>query len=294
MILSNKIYEVYWLHLKEHDDIKTQGYVGITSKTAESRFINHCKSAEKFDKFTIHKAIRKHGAENIVVDLICITDDEHARWIERNLRPEPFIGWNMQRGGIGNPYLTPEVRQAATAKGRQTIEERGGLPCGEDHHNWKGGVSEGYKRRNGIFVKKSKDVISDNAKKRSKAFMDAGGVWPSSRPEVRETFSKVHKKRFEDNGWWVNSQANKTLWLSAAKVMLFRKITALPKNLIAEMIGVPQTAIPRLTDKLFSGWNPLEDERWVKWYEQNKTEGDPTIEELTVHFRESQCLPCWP
>lgn len=244
MILSNKIYEVYWLHLKEHDDIKTQGYVGITSKTAESRFTTHCKNAEKFNKFTIHKAIRKYGAENIIVDLICITDDDHAKWMERSLRPEPFIGWNMQRGGIGNPYLTPEALA--------------------------------------------------NYKQRNRDFMDAGGVWPSSRPEVRETFSKVHKKRYEDNGWWVNSQASKLLWLSAAKVMLFRKITALPRNLLADMIGVPRGSIPKLTDKLFSGWNPLEDERWVKWYEQNKAEGDPTIEELTVHFRESQCLPCWP
>jgi hypothetical protein len=286
MSLSDKIYTVYWLHLKEHTDIRSEGYVGITSKTAEYRFDKHCKNADKGGEFVIHSAIRKHGKDSIFVDVICFTTDEHARWLEKSLRPEPFIGWNMQRGGIGNPYLTEDQKERQARNRANTLAQKGGLPSGENHHNWKGGCEQ-WKRKHGLFIKKDKQETSRRVKQKNREFLESGGIWPSSRPEVKEKFSEVHKQRFKDNGWWVNSQANRHMWLSAAKVMLFRKATALPRNLLAEMIGVSPKSIPKLTDKLFSGWNPLEDERWIKFYEQNKAEGDPTIEELTVLSRQS-------
>lgn len=284
---SNKPYQVYWLHLAEHLDIHSEGYVGITSKTAIERFKKHCNVTDNGGDFSINKAIRKYGADNIVIDIVCITSDEHARWLERKLRPLPFIGWNMQCGGIGNPYLTDEQRRSAVIKRNETLKERGGLPSKEKHHNWKGGTSQSYLRKHGNFVKKSKELISKEAKLRNKDFIDNGGEWVSCRPEVKLKFSEAHKKRFQELGWWVNSQANNKLWLSAAKVMVLRKRLSLPKDLISEVIGVSKNSTPKLLSKLFSGWNPLEDNRWIEFYEQNKTESDPTIEELTIQFRQS-------
>lgn len=282
MILLGSIYTLYWLRLSEHTDIKTEGYVGITSKCAKTRFNRHCSLAQKNSQFSVHKAIRKYGEGNIIVETICVTSGEHARWLEKRLRPEPFIGWNMQRGGIGNPYLTDEQRVLSVRKANKTKTERRSVHSGSNHPMWKGGMSYQYRKKVGTFVKISKETRSDQAKARNKIFMESGGIWPSSRPEVRQKLSEARKEYFEINGCWSNSKVNKTMWLNAAKIMILRNVLALPRPLLADMFSVPNGSIKKVTNKLANEWNPLDDSRWIKFYEENKTEGDPTIEELKL------------
>ena len=53
--------EVYWIRKEDHIDVFTQGYVGVTSKTAQERFKEHVKvansKASKSDKFLISSTI---------------------------------------------------------------------------------------------------------------------------------------------------------------------------------------------------------------------------------------------
>jgi len=92
--------EVYWIHLKEHIDMSTCGYIGYTSKTAKERYlqhVNYSKSPSK-KKDIIHKAILKYGDELIVETLIKGTP-EYCLWLEEKLRPTNKIGWNIVKGG---------------------------------------------------------------------------------------------------------------------------------------------------------------------------------------------------
>lgn len=97
--------EVYWIRLPEHTDILTQGYIGVTTKTAQERFTSHV-NASKLNKkhhLKISYAIRKYGAENLVVQTLVICDDDYSLVLEEKLRPCKEIGWNLAKGGSKPP-----------------------------------------------------------------------------------------------------------------------------------------------------------------------------------------------
>lgn len=92
---------VYWIHLKEHDDITTQGYVGITTMSDPyKRFSKHLSDSKDDRKsFVVHKAIRKYG-DRIIFEVIKECSKEEACSEELRLRPEENIGWNILKGGV--------------------------------------------------------------------------------------------------------------------------------------------------------------------------------------------------
>lgn len=92
---------VYWIRLKEHTDIFTQGYVGITTKTVDERFTRHRENANCVNgvKTILHKAFLKYGSHNLIVECIVECSKEYASWFESVLRPKRYIGWNIATGG---------------------------------------------------------------------------------------------------------------------------------------------------------------------------------------------------
>lgn len=118
-----KQYLVYWYHLAEHDDVYTQGYVGVT---CQNDIRKRCHIAGRSGGSRIlSKAYKKYGAENIIQDILYITDDQvYAYAIENHLRPFPEIGWNIAEGGGLPPDTTgridpPEVRAKRNASVRK-------------------------------------------------------------------------------------------------------------------------------------------------------------------------------
>lgn len=109
-----KQYLVYWYHLAEHTDVYSQGYVGVTCQN-DIRKRCHIAGRPGGSKI-LHRAYKKYGEENIIQDILYITDDkEYAYAIENILRPHPRIGWNIATGGGLPPDTTgrvdsPEVR----------------------------------------------------------------------------------------------------------------------------------------------------------------------------------------
>ena len=120
-----KRYEVYWIHLPEHTDVTTQGYVGLTSQGTERRFWGHKNSSKNpsFSHKIISKAFIKYG-DKVVVDTLVVCDKEYAKYLENALRPSDFIGWNMNAGGYTPAERAPEQRKAAAEKRKKTMEGR--------------------------------------------------------------------------------------------------------------------------------------------------------------------------
>lgn len=88
-------YLVYWAHLYEQTDIKTEGYVGITLNFIE-RKRQHLKNRKKYP-FAL--ALKKYKA-SIIWDFIHTNLTlQEALHIEKQLRPTIKIGWNLQSGG---------------------------------------------------------------------------------------------------------------------------------------------------------------------------------------------------
>src|SRR4051812_45766729 len=93
---------VYWIHLPEHADMFTSGYVGVTKQAVNTRFSKHKNDASNGSKLPIHRAIRKYGTA-IVLEVLVEADEGYCYEIEGKLRHTPCTGWNIAIGGCVSP-----------------------------------------------------------------------------------------------------------------------------------------------------------------------------------------------
>lgn len=92
---------VYWLHLPEHDDMFTEGYVGITKERAVRRWQSYKNQTKKLHKqYAVRNAIAKHHDEIICEVVVVAESRDYCELIEAKLRPSNNIGWNIAKGGI--------------------------------------------------------------------------------------------------------------------------------------------------------------------------------------------------
>jgi group I intron endonuclease len=89
---------VYWIHLPEQTNVAIEGYVGI-AMNFEQRMFAHKSCAKIGKEQTLYKAIRKYGWDNLVKEVILISNENYCLEIEKKLRPTPRIGWNIAVGG---------------------------------------------------------------------------------------------------------------------------------------------------------------------------------------------------
>lgn len=121
--------KVYWIHKKEQTNILAEGYVGITTDL-DTR-INFHKKRNK--NFKLRNAINKYKDE-IIVDVVYeFQTEEEALQKEIELRPKPFIGWNLAEGG-GKP---PSIKNYPDAieKIRQSVKKLNMKPYCEKTHS---------------------------------------------------------------------------------------------------------------------------------------------------------------
>jgi len=110
---------VYWIRRSIHTDIKTEGYVGI-SNNPEKRWRDH---GRKNNNTNLGKALEKY--DDIVYEIVEKLDGvDEAKAVERSLRPDIFIGWNIVMGG-GGGMMTEEIKKkiGKANKGRVHSEE---------------------------------------------------------------------------------------------------------------------------------------------------------------------------
>jgi hypothetical protein len=122
---------LYWIHHKDHTDIFSQGYVGV-SKNTEARFKRHSKYS---DNQHLKAAIKKYGWDNLIKQIILIGEELYCYNLEFKIRPDKQIGWNIAEGGVkppktqyrGDNYVSPlkgKSRLTPWAIGRiRTVEE---------------------------------------------------------------------------------------------------------------------------------------------------------------------------
>lgn len=99
MQLSSLLTFVYWIHLPEHTDKTTQGYIGV-SQRIDRRWRDHKNDAIKGKHPNAHlmNAINKYQDE-LIYDIIFVGEETSAYNYELLLRPKPSIGWNLMSGG---------------------------------------------------------------------------------------------------------------------------------------------------------------------------------------------------
>ena len=89
---------LYWIHHKDHTDIFSQGYVGV-SNNVKKRWYDH----KTYTKNTHLKyAITKYGWDNLIKKVVLIADNAYCLDIEAKLRPTDKLACNIVKGA-GKP-----------------------------------------------------------------------------------------------------------------------------------------------------------------------------------------------
>ena len=123
---------LYWIRHKDHTDMFSQGYIGV-SKNTEARFKRHSKYS---DNQHLKAAIKKYGWDSLIKEIILIGEERYCYNLELKIRPTKQIGWNIAEGGAkppmpqyrGDNYVSPLrgiLRPTPWNIGRiKTLEER--------------------------------------------------------------------------------------------------------------------------------------------------------------------------
>ena len=123
---------VYWIHHKNHTDMFSDGYIGV-SMDYEKRWAAHeyqsIKGVHENQHFAA--AITKYGWENLIKEIIVIAEESYCYNIENKLRNKERIGWNIAVGGSKPPISKPRGHEYVSplkGKNRETPWMEGKIP----------------------------------------------------------------------------------------------------------------------------------------------------------------------
>lgn len=115
--MSNRA-TIYWIHLPEHTNIFTEGYIGV-SKNYKHRFLQHKRNKSKrHENPHLMYALKKY--DNITVSPLLEGETDYCYEIEEKLRPNIKIGWNLAKGGSQPPSQQGKI---SWNKGKKASEE---------------------------------------------------------------------------------------------------------------------------------------------------------------------------
>ena len=107
---------VYWIRKVEHTNIYTEGYVGV-STNVERRWrelITEARANRHPNSFLCN-IINEHYQDNLIFEIVYLSNEDNCYNYEEMLRPETNIGWNLRSGGpVGK--MSEEGRKAISAK----------------------------------------------------------------------------------------------------------------------------------------------------------------------------------
>jgi hypothetical protein len=98
--MLNTCMKVYWIKHKEHKDIMTQGYVGITvTEGRGNRIWGHFNKLRNKSHPNSHLQNAYNLYKELEVDIVFEGTEEECIAKEIELRPIKEIGWNILEGG---------------------------------------------------------------------------------------------------------------------------------------------------------------------------------------------------
>lgn len=138
---------VYWLHLPEHTNIMTQGYVGVT-KDVRQRFMCHRYRTENVH---LKRAIKKYGWENIVKTTVLIAEKVYCLMVEAKLRAFSKIGWNEACGGGAPPANIPWNKGRRLSAEELEAMRRKGFGSRKGCRPWNFGIKLSDEQKKNLF-----------------------------------------------------------------------------------------------------------------------------------------------
>lgn len=259
---KSEIFYTYWIHLESHRDVTKQGYVGITKQSVKDRYYKHCHDATKSKlNYPVSRAIRKYGGESLIVDTLCISDEDYAKQLENKLRPFPRIGWNIVEGGQdGNAdfmklkWQEPAHKDKVSRSLRKYHTEETRKACSERFKN---------------MHKNPNSKINTEEYKANRKEMVLGWI---NKPEVMEkrskSISKARKERQESIGPWSHPRTNHEIWSIADQIFneWFKGHGNVGHKTLARKFNFEVGSLITVVNHFRQGWQPRSDKRWLDYY----------------------------
>lgn len=121
--MLNTCMKVYWIKHKEHNDIMTQGYVGITvTEGRGNRIQGHFNKLRNKSHPNSHLQNVYNLYKELEVDIVFEGTEEECIAKEIELRPIKEIGWNILEGG-GMPPNHSEKHWFTNGKDNMLTED---------------------------------------------------------------------------------------------------------------------------------------------------------------------------
>lgn len=140
-------HSVYWVHLPDHTDITTQGYIGVSNNPKRRMSEHKNSSILRNDKNPLFCRMLYKHLDTIVQTIIFVGTEEACYSFEQELRPIKNVGWNANKGGSKPPSKLGWTPSKATlAKRSKSLT---GIPRTEA---WCKNLSDAKKgAKNGMF-----------------------------------------------------------------------------------------------------------------------------------------------
>ncbi len=232
---------VYWIRHKDHIDIFSQGYVGITSRGLGTRMIQHRKCMRDGNTYPVYAAMRKYGSD-IVINKVVIGSLDYCLLVEKALRPEQRIGWNIAIGGVATQLGARHSEESRkkmsdSCKGRKLTAEHKEI------------ISKAHKGRK--YPKEFAEACRQRA-------IAQGGFSKQDREKACETNRNLPP--------WRNPHACAEVWLLAEDVYIaFQDNNRVGVRTLGKMFNMSYGKFLVILKKIRAGWIPLEDPLWLNF-----------------------------
>lgn len=264
---------VYWIRLPEHTDMSSEGYIGFTSKSVESRLRQHKDDStrEKCKNLPIYNAMRKYG-DLLIVDTLVEGSDEYCLTVENKLRPEVKIGWNIKIGGSFGSLGVKASAETRLAMSESRKGEANGFYGKTHSEETKQKLREANLGRKHSTETKEKQSISRKGKKMNLSPEQRKKRSDRSKYQVMSetTRLKISLSKLGKDVAWRGYHATE-IWLNAENVYQFMTDNpAVGSWTIAKQFGVTTNQIKTMYKKIKSGWTPSEDCEYTSWLQERK------------------------
>ena len=289
---------VYWIRKGEHSDIMSEGYIGVTKKSAIERFTEHGYEVSGGSQYPVHRAMRKYGS-SIILETISEGTIDYCYSLEGELRSSQGLGWNLAVGGQVSPMQgrkhTAEVladlriKQAGENNGfygkthtAEVVEaqrqRRLGQVASEQTKALLSEVRTGD--GNAFFGRTHSDETKRKIRDARLAFSDEKKLALSQvKPMLGRKASDATKEKlrashigrvYPKRTWkpWEHPRANKPLWARADEVYSeYLSNGEVTSYTLAKTMGVARQPIATIHAKLLEGWIPITDDAWLQFKE---------------------------
>lgn len=261
---------VYWIHLPEHTDPKSQGYIGHTTGTVEKRYKRgHLSSARRGSNLKVHNAIRKYGDKLIVTTLLEDTV-EFCQLVEWGYRDKSDTGWNHSIGGEASrkgSKTSDETKQKLSkiGKGRKhSAETRANMKAAQSKRIWTDADRDRIRQIS--LSRKGVRLSEDHKRKLSEVSRHDGKFTDSAREKAAE-FHRIQSP-------WERGRSNKAVWCDSPLMYNEYLINSdIGEVSLANKFGMAPYQVRKVLKHFRSGWVPCSDVKFAAWLlEYNKTQ----------------------